>query len=62
MNNYRFNLTGNKQSDMVLRMMMSHFEYLNVGMPEWKRGEMELVLKDKNANLLQLIVEIVGKN
>ena len=47
---------------MVLRMMMSHFEYLNVGMPEWKRGEMELVLKDKNTNLLQLIVEILGKN
>ena len=59
MKNYHYNLTGNKQTDMALRMMMNHFEYLNVEMPDWRKGEMELVLKDKKANLLQLIVKML---
>lgn len=59
MKNYHYNLTGNKQTDMALRMMMNHFEYLNVEMPDWRKGEMELVLKDKKANLLQLIIKML---
>ena len=59
MRNYHYNLKGNKQADMALNMMMSHFEYLNVGMPDWRKGEMELVLKDKNTNLLQLIMKML---
>ena len=59
MNNYRYSPTGNKQTDMALRMMMNHFECLNVGMPDWRKAEMELVLKDKNTNLLQLIVKML---
>ena len=59
MRNYHYNLTGNKQTDMALNMMMNHFEYLNVGMPDWRKAEMELVLKDKNTNLLQLMVKML---
>ena len=59
MNNYRYSPTGNKQTDMALRMMMNHFECLNVGMPDWRKAEMELVLKDKNTNLLQLMVKML---
>ena len=59
MRNYHYNLTGNKQTDMALNMMMNHFEYLNVGMPDWRKGEMELVLKDKNTNLLQVIMKML---
>ena len=59
MNNYRYSPTGNKQTDMALRMLMNHLEYINLGMPDWRKGEMELVLKDKNANLLQLIVKML---
>jgi hypothetical protein len=59
MNNYRYSPTGNKQTDMALRMLMNHLEYINVGMSDWRNGEMELVLKDKNANLLRLIVKML---
>ena len=59
MNNYRYSPTGNKQTDMALRMLMNHLEYINVGMSDWRNGEMELVLKDKNTNLLSLIVKML---
>jgi hypothetical protein len=30
-------------------------------MPDWRHGKAEIVLKDKNANLLKQLVEILEK-
>lgn len=36
-------------------------ECINVGMPDWRSGRMEIVLKDKQANLLEWLAELVEK-
>lgn len=59
--NYRsLELTGNQQVDAVLMVLFSQCGYLNISMPEWRKGQMELVLKDKQTNLLQLVVNMLG--
>ena len=59
--NYRsLNLTGNQQADMVLKALLGQCEYLNMSMPDWRKGQMELVLKDKQTNLLQWMVSMFG--
>lgn len=60
MKRYRYNLTGNQQTDKAIQLLAGYCDYLNVAMPDWQHGEMELVLKDKQANLLQLLVQLVG--
>ena len=53
-------LTGNKQVDMAMQMLFGQCDYLTMGMPDWRHARMELVLKDKNTNLLQLIVNTLN--
>ena len=42
-------------------MFLQYINYVNVGMPDWRHGKLEIVLKDKNANLLKQIVETLEK-
>ena len=42
-------------------VFLQYIDYLNVGMPDWRHGKAEIVLKDKNANLLKQLVEILEK-
>ena len=53
-------LTGNKQVDTVLFLLMGHCNYLNVSMPDWRHGQAELVLMDKNQNFLKVLVEMLN--
>lgn len=53
-------LTDKKQVDMALQVLFNQCDYLTMGMPDWRHGRMELVLKDKNTNLLQLIVNMLN--
>lgn len=49
-------LTGNKQADTILMLLLGQCNYLNVSMPDWRHGKVELVLNDKNENLLKILV------
>lgn len=51
-----FELTGNKQFDTLLKALVGQCNYLNVSMPDWRHGKVELVLNDKNQNLLKVLV------
>ena len=54
------NLTGNQQTDLVLKALLGQSEYLNMSMPDWRKGQTELILKDKQTNLLQWVVSMLG--
>ena len=54
------NLTGNQQTDLVLKALLGQSEYLNMSMPDWRKGQTELILKDKQTNLLQWVVSMFG--
>lgn len=54
------NLTGNQQTDLVLKALLGQCEYLNMSMPDWRKGQTELILKDKQTNLLQWVVSMLG--
>lgn len=49
------NLSGFKNLFLVL------IDYVNVGMPDWRHSHAEIVLRDKQANLLQSLTEMVQK-
>ena len=49
------NLNGFKNLLLVL------IDYVNVSMPDWRHGHAEIVLRDKQANLLQSLAEIMQK-
>lgn len=51
-----FSMTGNKQLDAALKLLFAQCNYLNVSMPDWRQGKAELVLNDKNQNLLKVLV------
>ena len=51
-----FSLTGNRQVDTVLLLLSGKLDYLNLSMPDWRQGKAELVMKDKNENLLRVLV------
>lgn len=53
--------TGNRQVDTVLMLFLNQCDYLNVGMSDWRHGKAELVLKEKNANLLQILVDMLNQ-
>lgn len=53
-------LTENKQADMVLKVLLDQCDYLVTGMPDWRNARVELVLKDRHTNLLQLIVNTLN--
>ena len=49
-------LTGNTQVDAVLLVLINQCNYFNVSIPDWRHGKAELVLNDKNANLLKSLM------
>lgn len=42
---------------MMLKAVLSECETLTFGIPEWSRGKMELIMKDKSVNVLELMVK-----
>lgn len=61
MANMRITLTGNASVDGAIRLLKSQCNYLNASMTDWRHGKAELVLKDKDMNLLQWLVGILEK-
>lgn len=56
---YRTRLTGNTSVDGAIHLVKGQCDYLNVSMPDWRHGKAELVLKDKNMNLLEWLVGVL---
>ena len=56
--NNRTRLTGNASVDGAIHLVKGQCDYLNVSMPDWRHGKAELVLKEKNMNLLQWLVSV----
>jgi len=54
-----YNFTGNKQVDTFLMFLINQCNYLNASMPDWRQGKAELVLNDKDQNLLKLLVSML---
>ena len=54
-------ITGNRQVDTALLFFVGQCDYLNASMTDWRHGKAELVLKDKDMNLLQWLVGILEK-
>lgn len=54
-----YGFTGNKQVDTFLMLLINQCNYLNVSMPDWRQGKAELVLNDKDQNLLKLLVSML---
>ena len=54
-----YNFTGNKQVDTFLMLLINQCNYLNASMPDWRQGKVELVLNDKDQNLLKLLVSML---
>ena len=61
MANMRITLTGNASVDGAIQLVKSQCNYLNASMTDWRHGKVELVLKDKDMNLLQWLVGILEK-
>ncbi len=61
MANMRITLTGNASVDGAIQLVKSQCNYLNASMTDWRHGKAELVLKDKDMNLLQWLVGILEK-
>lgn len=61
MANMRITLTGNASVDGAIQLVKSQCNYLNASMTDWRHGKAELVLKDKDVNLLQWLVGILEK-
>lgn len=54
-------MLGGQQNTTLVKAFASQCDYLNVSMPDGRQGKAELVLKDKQTNLLKIIVEMLGK-
>ncbi len=54
-----YSFTGNKQVDTFLMLLINQCNYLNVSMPDGRQGKAELVLNDKDQNLLKLLVSML---
>ena len=54
-------MLGGQQNTTLVKAFASQCDYLNVNMPDGRQGKAELVLKDKQTNLLKIIVEMLGK-
>ena len=59
LSNSRISLMGNKQMDTLLKVILSQCDYINLSMSDWRHGKAELALKEKNQNLLQIIVKLL---
>ena len=54
-------MLGGKQNTTLVKAFAKQCDYLNVSMPDGRQGKAELVLKDKNSNLLQWLVGMLEK-
>lgn len=54
-----YGFTGNKQVDTFLMLLINQCNYLNASMPDWRQGKAELVLNEKEQNLLKLLVTML---
>lgn len=54
-----YSFTGNKQVDTFFMLLINQCNYLNASMPDWRQGKAELVLNDKDQNLLKLLVSML---
>ncbi len=61
LNGHRVPLTENQQMNAAIIALLSQCNYLNVSMADARHGQMELVLKDKNVNLLEMLVGVLEK-
>ena len=52
-------ITGNRQVDTALLFFVGQCDYFNASMTDWRHGKAELVLKDKDMNLLQWLVSVL---
>ena len=52
-------ITGNRQGDTALLFFVGQCDYFNASMTDWRHGKAELVLKDKNMNLLHWVVSVL---
>lgn len=57
LNPYLLSPLGNQQYIAVVKALVGACDFLNVSMPDWSQGTVELVLKDKKKNALQLVVQ-----
>lgn len=58
---YRTKITGEPSIDEAINFLRGSSEFLNVSMTDWRHGKVEVVLKDKNTNLLEWLVDILKK-
>lgn len=54
-------LLGGERNTAFVKMFAAQCDYLNVSMPDGRHGQAELVLKDKNVNLLQWLAGMLEK-
>ena len=52
---------GGKQNTTIAKLFASQCDYLNMSMPDGRHGKVELVLKNKHANLLEWLVGMLEK-
>lgn len=50
---------GSKQMEAVVKLLLNQCDYLVMSMSDCRHGKKELVLKDKNQNLLQVFVKMI---
>jgi hypothetical protein len=58
---HRIPLTQNQQMNTAIIALLSQCNYLNVSMTDARHGQLELALKDKNQNLLEMLVGVLEK-
>lgn len=54
-------LLGGERNTALVKLFAAQCDYLNVSMPDGRHGQAELVLKDKNVNLLQWLAGMLEK-
>ena len=47
-------LFGSQQAGTFAKLFLKHLDVLNISMTDWQHGKLEILLQDKDANLLQL--------
>ena len=52
-------LFGSKQTDGMVKLLLNQCDYLTLSMSDCRHGKGELVFKDKNLNLLQVIAQLI---
>ena len=54
-------IMGSQQTGTLVKMFLKQCDYVTVGMSDWRHAKAELALKDKDANLLQILVGMLEK-